>query len=393
MASGARRLLAGGTVAALILTAGLLAGCGPNGGTVKVESSFGYIVFTARPGKNNVVTVSLSGGDLLIHDGGDAISPGTGCTAVDAGTARCSGTGGIVLELGDGNDVASNNTSISSSVTGARGIEGGPGNDVLNGGTNSDLLIGDQGNDTLNGNGGTDLLREGRTAASTDEVDVDTFNGGADRDIASYLQATQGISISLDGVANDGRTGEGDNVKADVEEVASGRGADFLTGNAGSNIFSGGDGGDTMVGNEGADTYSGGAGADLLSEGNASITTDALDADTYFGGPGVDTVRYFSAQQRVVVDLDDVADDGRDGEGDNVRSDVENLEGGAGNDSLTGNVAPNRLGGKGGGDTLDGKAGDDLLRGEGGFDLLDGGTESDDCDVGANGGTETNCEI
>ncbi len=161
-------------------------------------ASGAQLVFTAAPGKNNVVTVSPSGGDLLVHDGEDTISPGTGCTAVDANTARCSGASFVVLDVGDGDDTASNNASLRSD------LHGGPGKDVLNGGTEADLINGDEGDDTLNGNDGDDTLQEGRTPASTDVLDVDTFTGGPARDTISYGGATTFIRISLDGAPNDG---------------------------------------------------------------------------------------------------------------------------------------------------------------------------------------------
>ena len=40
----------------------------------------------------------------------------------------------------------------------------------------------------------------------------------------------------------------------------------------------------------------------------------------------------------------------------------------------------------------DGLGGNDVLVGGAGFDKLDGGTETDDCDVGTDGGSEENCE-
>ena len=76
----------------------------------------------------------------------------------------------------------------------------------------------------------------------------------------------------------------------------------------------------------------------------------------------------------VVLSLDGVRNDGEDGELDDIGSDVENLEGGEGNDSLTGNTAGNYLAGGAGNDVLDvgpadaaydslsGGEGDDIIR-------------------------------
>jgi hypothetical protein len=110
-------------VAPLVLAAGLLAGCGPAHGTVKVEDRFrpgsgpvAHLVFTAAPGRAKDVTVTPSGSELLVHDGGDTITPGSGCTAEDANTVRCVGVSVVTMNLGDGNDVASNNTSVRSRI-------------------------------------------------------------------------------------------------------------------------------------------------------------------------------------------------------------------------------------------------------------------------------------
>jgi hypothetical protein len=80
-------------------------------------------------------------------------------------------------------------------------------------------------------------------------------------------------------------------------------------------------------------------------------------------------------------------DDGEAGEGDSIASDVEDLFGGAGGDSLTGSAGANVLDGGGGGDTLvGGDAGDTLLGGDGN-DSLDGGPGTDQ--FSADGGDDT----
>jgi Ca2+-binding RTX toxin-like protein len=380
------------TLAPLVLTAGLLSACAPAHGTVRVDAS-GILLFGAAADKANDVTVTVSGADVLVSDSGDTITPGSGCTAEDADTARCTSVTLVFLNLGNGDDSASNTTNVTSSLV------GGPGNDVLDGGPATDELSGDEGADTLNGNGGDDALKEGRSSASTDVLDADTFNGGLGRDFARYDFSTQSIGVDLDGVADDGRPNEGDNVKADVQGVTGGAAADRLVGNSGDNALIGSGGADELIGGLGIDTLRGQVGDDRLVEATGAANTDALDADTFVGDTGVDTVSYQDATVQVQVDLDGVhggvGDDGRFGEGDNVFVDVENITGGGGDDVLTGNTVANRLEGRAGPDTISGAAGPDVLRGDAGFDLLNGGTETDDCDVGgvgADGGSEFNCE-
>jgi Ca2+-binding RTX toxin-like protein len=365
-------------VAPLVLAAGLLAGCGPAGGTVRVEGS--GLVFTAAGGKANDVTVTAVSDGLEVSDAGDTISPGDGCAAVDADTVRCSSVFFMALILKDGNDEASNTTNVPATwftFEGPGGISGGPGDDVLNGGPSGDALFGDEGTDTLNGNGGDDNLHEGRATASIDEQDIgDTFNGGDGRDMVLY-GSTFGVAVDLDDVADDGQKHEGDNVKADVEDL------------------SGGQASDTLVGDADANRLFGNAGNDHLAEGPTAAVVDAVDADVYFGGDGVDTVSYQGGTASVRVDVDNVADDGRQApalEGDNVRLDIENVTGGAGNDSLFGNAVANVLVGNAGVDVISADAGDDFLFGGTGLDPLNGGAGTDHCDVGPDGGSEVNCE-
>ena len=69
---------------------------------------------------------------------------------------------------------------------------------------------------------------------------------------------------------------------------------------------------------------------------------------------------------------DDTANDGAAGEGDNIHSDCENLIGGVGNDTITGNDLNNTIDGNAGNDVIHGGAGDDHLIGNEGNDVLYG---------------------
>ncbi len=64
-----------------------------------------------------------------------------------------------------------------------------------------------------------------------------------------------------------------------------------------------------------------------------------------------------------------------------LRSLIENANGGSGNDAITGNVAANVLNGNGGNDTLTGDAGDDTLIGGAGQDSIYGGDGNDTLQV------------
>jgi hypothetical protein len=127
---------------------------------------------------------------------------------------------------------------------------------------------------------------------------------------------------------------------------------------------------DTAGGNDSVD-------ADALAAGLTSLSVIAGDGndvvrpgrgrDLVSGGPGTDRVEYTSRTSRVLVSLDNVANDGAPFEGDDVRSDVEQISGGRGNDVLFGNGFANVLRGYDGRDYLDdeGGAGDIVLAGAG----------------------------
>lgn len=116
-----------------------------------------------------------------------------------------------------------------------------------------------------------------------------------------------------------------------------------------------GDGTDSVAGGTGRDVLDGGAGPDLID-----------------GGLNRDVVLYKTRgpAQPVDVSLDGAADDGGvldDGQ-DNVLASVENVQGGAGADMLTGSASENALTGGPGTDELHGLAANDEIRAQ------DGGT-------------------
>ena len=129
--------------------------------------------------------------------------------------------------------------------------------------------------------------------------------------------------------------------------------------------------------------------------GNDTFTQQAAFAvDVINGGTGTDTVSYAVRTTAILVTIDAVADDGDTaanagaGEDDTVAVDVENVTGGAGNDTINaladvdahmfiGNAGNDTLIGSDGGDTLTGGAGDDILMGRLGADTINGDAGSD----------------
>ncbi len=210
----------------------------------------------------------------------------------------------------------------------------GDGNDSVNGGAGADILHGGNGNDTLNGGVGNDILDGG--------LGADVLDGGQGIDTATYEHAATGVTATLDtglGVANTGEAA-GD-IYVNIENLTGSDFNDILIGDAQANVLKGGAGNDILIGRGGADTLDGGAGNDNASYAYA-VTGVAVSLTTNTGTQG-------------------------EADGDILIS-IENLTGGAGDDTLTGD---------GGANILDGGAGNDVLEGMDGADTLIGGAGND----------------
>ena len=223
----------------------------------------------------------------------------------------------------------------------------------VRGGPYGDTLSGDAGVNLLDGLGGDDVLR-GLSGA-------DLLSGGDGGDSADYSERITAVSVATDGTARSGNVDDGppggrDTVDADVERLLGGRGDDALTGSGVANVLWGDAGADTLNGQGGSDTLRGGPGADVLN-----------------GGAGIDTSDYSERTAPVEVTMSSGANDGEDGERDDVgpAGDVENVIAGTGDDLVVGDERANRLDGGPGQDLLDGGAGADALIGGPGNDVAD----------------------
>lgn len=281
-----------------------------------------------------------------------------------------------VIFGGGGADIISSN--LSTPVT----LYGNGGNDTLSSSGGDDRLVGGTGNDLLNSRGGNDTLLPG--------TGVDTVMGGADIDEVNFYNVSQNVVISLDGIANDGAVGTNNtSVGADIENAVGGSGNDSITGNSEDNVLDGDRGNDTLLGLGGLDVLFGRNGNDLL---NGGADDDNLDGgfgnDELIGGFGSDTADYSGRFDALTISLDDIANDGAGfgtpgAELDNVRSDIETVFGGRGNDRITGRDTDTVIFGSAGRDTLIGLGGNDSLNGGDGTDVLDGGFGSDTLSGGA----------
>ena len=422
-----------------------------------VTLAYGSVNYAAAAGQSNVVTLIATHTTVTLRDTGvTSLEAGEGCVAVqgDAQAVVCttSSPGGNDEDTYWSAFVTTADHDDSIRVLGATGAvlslnaTAGSGADVVEGGTSGDWLDGGSGDDVLRGFGGSDNLTGGPGA--------DTIDGGAgvasewDRgDIADYHDHAAAVVVDLAGATgDDGSDGEGDTLIA-IESVQGGAGSDTLTGSSGANNLWGGPGGDTLRGGDGADVLSGDlhlaptssgdnddSNDDLDGEGGNDVLVGSAGADDLLGGAGVDTVTYedhapgwgetLDSTFDVTADLDGVADDGSSSDEaviDTVTrrdriAEVENLTGGPGNDTLTGDSQNNRLLGgagyyvsdpitfeysrtTGGNDTLSGGAGNDTISGSveysatesDGTDHVDGGPGNDTIDVSDTAADDGTC--
>jgi hypothetical protein len=274
------------------------------------------LVFVAAPGESNRIRVLAAPGytwppdaPWTVHDDGAPLTPGERCTALDEHTVRC--------------DPYPVPPAFAGIVTADVAALDGDDEVALEGEPNAVVhLRGGDGDDRVSGRGS--LLR---------------LRGGAGDD-----------------------------------DLSAEAGENRLYGGPGDDRLAGGDAVDRLDGGSGRDELHGGGSFDRLSDGDrdgagggAGPGPDLLD-----GGPGNDKVSYRDRTAAVFVDLADAAPDGRRGEGDQLTR-IEWVDGGHGDDELSGDEGRNRLNGRGGHDRLAARGGDDwLIRGGGRTSCGDG---------------------
>jgi hypothetical protein len=254
------------------------------------------ITYQAGPGEANRVTINWGGGRPSFSDTPDvenAMTIGPGCqdTYGDRAIIECPGASPnatIIVRLGDGDDRADVVGGVEDQARGKHHeLYGEGGNDVLLSEEGSDLLDGGEGNDELQPD---DMDSGGQAGAG------DTVAGGPGQDKLQLVDSPQDVlRASLDGVADDGGPGEGDNYLADVEDIQGSRGAsNTLIGTPGPNtiqMISDDRTPNTLVGAGGDDRLLGGGGNDSLDggDGNDTLVGGAFN-DTLVGGPGLDAL-------------------------------------------------------------------------------------------------------
>lgn len=295
------RSIIGGIGVAAWLAAGTQAA-----GAATITYAGSTLTYTAAPGESNVLSFfvndvpdacgTLGSPCLDVSESSlyDIAAPADACTISESGSsASCRLPAAMVINLGDGDDgvVDWNGPSRIDMGPGNDALaDGNGGDDVILGGTGNDIMKGHAGNDTLDGGPGDDRL-EGIPGAASDSstAGTDTYIGGGGVDSLTYETRGEPLAISLDGVANDGVPGEGDNVDPSLRNVLGGGSDDTITGSAGGNELEGLGGNDRLLGLAGDDQLEGGLGNDeLIGDAGQDILGGGDGDDLIDGGPGVD---------------------------------------------------------------------------------------------------------
>ena len=263
------------------------------GGDDLIETGSGRDTVYAENSSGNNVIIGGSGGDILSGGSGDDCIYAD--TQIDTASAITQGNTAVNIDAqgdwlagGDGSDT----------------LVGSNANDVLTGGDGSDLLIGGAGNDDIMGDSSwvatnlnwsvTDTANGGRyfypvnnnaqpTVGSADviyagdgndhawgELGNDVIFGEGGNDV---LQGGSGNDTILGGSGNDFIYGEGQSTDtAGNDYLDGGAGVDVIFGNAGDDILIGGTENDTLYGGTGQDTY-------IFNRGDGTDTVYDIKAD------------------------------------------------------------------------------------------------------------------
>ncbi len=235
------------------------------------------------------------------------------------------------------------------------------------------------GNDTIDGGMGTDLLIV--------DYSANTYSG-----IVSSGSGTNGIiqaekdalgnfdSITYTNIEQFNITGTNfDDIiygKALGDTLSGGKGDDYIDGGNGDNILNGGDGNDTLIGGTGNDTIDaglgndsvdGGAGTDVLIVNYATIGSagKGLISSVAEDGSGLFSIKNSSENQVNFINIEQF-----------------NVTGTNFDDTLIGGAASDTLSGGKGNDSINGGNGDNILNGGDGNDTVVGGTGNDTIDAG-----------
>jgi len=280
-------------------------------------------------------------------------------------------------------------------------IVAGAGNDTVLAGEGDDDIYGEAGDDTLAGEAGTNVLYGGTGDDTFIGGDgADSFSGGAGQDNLDYSDSGAAVNVNLTTGAMSGGDADNDTILGGIDGVIGSEHDDTLIGfdsegttpadtytnelfgNGGEDHIEGRDGNDLLDGGADDDTILGGGGDDTIYGGSGNDTiTDSDGSDTVYGGDGDDVIDTSGSDPQPDLGYPGLYPADTD-----PNDDIDYVDGGAGNDTITtGDDADTIFGGTGddtidGGldaDTIDGGDGNDTIIGGEGSDIIDGGAGDD----------------
>ena len=357
-----------------------------NGGNDTLAGDDGNDTLQGGPGDDTLFGALLTDTfdfDIDTVEYGDATGGITVDLTIQDGTTAQTIGGGMgtdTLRLIENINGGSHNDTLTGSDD-ANTLRGRAGDDTLSGGLENDTLLGEDGNDTLFGGALFDVLVGGDGddqlfGGDNDDTLIggegaDSLDGGGGTDTADYDDADTAINVDLSGGPGPSGQGAVGDTFNSIENIVGTDFDDTIIGDGSANLFFGGDGDDTLRG---------GAGDDVL-----------------VGEGGDDTADFSDAVGAVTVDLNiqgGITQTIGGGLGTDSLQNIENVLGGSGGDTLTGDAFDNTLIGAGGNDTLLGNAGADLLRGGAGNDTVNGGAGRDTADFSdATGGVTVDLAV
>lgn len=354
-----------------------------------------------------------TGNDTISFDGAS-----TGANVVYSttgnGTQNLVGVGGVAFNSIEGFEgTAFNDTLNAASSSGSVTLSGMGGADTISGGGAADALFGGTGNDTINGNGGDDRIAGGAGNDSLyggsgndvfligDGDGTDAIFGGTSDDVIDTSLATGGVTVTFTGDTAGTVTAAGTSVSFSSVAIVQGGagndtvlgaggedtfygggGDDSLSGGADDDLVYGGDGNDTLIGGANTDTLFGGAGDDRF------VVNSGDGTDSLVGDGGTDTVDLSGFTTAVTVSYSGSGAGSASGSGISTTfQQMEVLETGSGNDTITGAGGNDSVYSGAGNDRVFGGAGADALFGGLGLDSLDGGSGNDTLDGDAGNDT------
>jgi hypothetical protein len=296
------------------------------------QVSEGKLLYTARNAEANDVVVRVGPtGKLVISDTAPKFA-GAGCLLNGSGDLECdaSAVGSIELSLADRNDTI-------------RYKAPQPG--IVNAGIGRDTFFGG--------------VREAPTGP------VSHLGGEGLADALRYTEADRGVTVTLGGIGgNDGRAGDLEDARGDIEVLEGSPFSDSLTGTDDELT-------ELFLGGSGIDTIDGRGGPDKFDEGPAPNGGDVIE-----GGAGRDLIDYSRRASAVQVALAEGGANDGDlalGEGDNVKITVEDIITGRGDDKVFGNIESNHIRSGAGDDVISGSLAPNAI----GRDTIEPGTGED----------------